>query len=246
MVPPIEHPAMARQSNSLVSGQLGPVVYYVKDGAGFVRLRAKKVKQSKATKESATLFGKSRTIGRLLRGEIVAALPGLVNNEIKNRFDNAVFQWLRVEDLGGKREKVEYLDGLEINQRTELHSRFRKKFDVDFNEKGKLQITMPGFQIPLDIAAPAGTTELQWHVLVTSCNLKNSSIIFSAHKHLEIPFTKSMVPEQRHDFDFKLTKNTLTIVAVALRYLAPRKGKLVVVAEPTWLPTAVVGTYYHG
>ena len=136
---------MARQFHHLVSGKIGPVVFYVKNGVGYARTQPWKVKQTKATKESAILFGKSRTIGRLLRGQIAAFLPDLKNNTIKHRFDNAVLQWLRSGDMADRYEKVPCINGHEFNQKSELDGRFKKPFDVDFSQKEKIHLTIPEF-----------------------------------------------------------------------------------------------------
>src|SRR5919107_4185200 len=210
---------MARQYHNLVSGRIGPVVFYIKNGIGYGRARAWKVRQTKATRESAKIFGKSRTLGRLLRGQIVQFLPDLKNNEIKHRFDNAIMQWLRNDNLDGRREPVGYIDHHEFNQESRLHGRFKQPFSVDFSEKGKVHLTIPEYSIPLDVGAPAYTEKLQWHVLVTSCNLRQQLITDSAHRHFEISFTKGTVPEERISFDLKMTKGSLTLVTVALRYV---------------------------
>src|SRR5688500_9481742 len=115
---------MVRQFLNLVSGQIGPVVFYIKNNKGYVRKAAWKVKQSKATKASAALFGKSRTIGRLLRGMITDTLPNLKNNDIKHRFDNPVFQWLRSGNPDGRQENLPYINGHEFNEKSTLHGRF--------------------------------------------------------------------------------------------------------------------------
>ena len=237
---------MARQFQNLVSGQIGPVVFYVRNGIGYARSAAVKVKQTKATKESAILFGKSKRIAAVLRREITAALPDLKLSEAQLRFDNAVAQWMRFGNMEGRHEKLEYIDKFEFNEKSSLHGRFKKPFSVDFSDNGRIHFTIPEFNIPSDMGAPAYTDELHWHVLVTACDLKNKQPLDGAYREFEMPFTKGDVAEQRISFDFKIQKETLTVVAVALRYIAPRRGKTVLVKEPAWMPTGIVGSYYHG
>ena len=73
---------MARQNNGLTSGQIGPVVFNVPNGRGYAMAAAFKVRRTKATKQSAKLFGKSKRIGSFLRREIIALLPYLNNGQV--------------------------------------------------------------------------------------------------------------------------------------------------------------------
>ena len=235
---------MARQSHNIVSGQIGPVVFYVVNGVGYARSAAQKVKQTKATKESAKLFGKAVTIAGFLRREITGGLPDLRKNEAQYRFDNAMAQWLRLGNMNGKQEKLQDINGFEFNEKSPLHSRFKQPFDVDFSDKGRIHFTVPEFNIPSDVNAPAHSHELPWHVLVTSCDIRNKQGYGHAYDHVEMSFAHGNVAAQRISLDCEIYKGTLTVVAVALRYAATRKGKVVLVKEPAWLPTAIVGSYY--
>jgi hypothetical protein len=163
-----------------------------------------------------------------------------------HRFDNAIGQWLRLGKLNGREEKLPYIDRFEFNEKSPLHARFRQPFEVDFSDKGRIHFTIPEFTMPSDISAPAHTDELHWHVLVTSCDIKNLQTYGYEHKQIEMPFTAGMFAALRISLDFKMLKGTLTVVTVALRYVAQRKGKQVVVTEPAWLPTAITGSYYYG
>ena len=70
------------------------------------------------------------------------------------RFDNALLQWLRVDDMKGYKESLQYLDRFEFNPMCGLHGRLKQAFGVDFKGKGKINLTIPGFDIPSDIGAP--------------------------------------------------------------------------------------------
>lgn len=238
---------MARQNaNGTVSGQIGPVVYYVMNGKGYARGAAFKVKQTKATKQSSRLFGQSKKIGAVLRREITAGLPDLDNHKVMHRFDNALMQWLRLDDTKGYQEKLPHIDRFEFNEKSPLHSRFRQSFGVDFKDQGNIHLTMPEFDIPFESGAPSRTEELHWHIVAASCYIGKQSLYGSVYRKVEMPFVPGIVKPQTITLDLKIHKGTLTVVAVALRYFGIWKGKYAIVNEPAWLPTAVVGCCYNG
>lgn len=235
---------MPRQYRNLVSGQIGNVVFYVVNGVGYARAAAAKVKQTKATKKSAQLFGKSKRLGSILRGDITGVLPGLSNRQVMPKFDNAVLQWLRLENLDSRQEKLEYIHGFEFNPKSELSTRFKRPIEVDFNEKGKIHVNIPPFDVPSDIGAPVHTVMLQWHVIASSCKIKDYQYCGYAHDKLEMPFNPGPAAKQTITLNLEIQKGTVTVVVVALRYVASRRAKVAVLNEPAWLPTAVVGSYY--
>ena len=161
-------------------------------------------------------------------------------------FDNALLQWLRVADMNGYKESLQYLDRFEFNPMSGLHGRFKQAFGVDFKGKGKIHLTIPGFNIPSDIGAPAHTSDLQWHVVASSYNIAENTPYGSVRGYAQRPFVRGTVASQNVTLDFDIRKSTLTVLVVALRYIAFRKRKTAVVDEPAWLPTAIVGCCNNG
>jgi hypothetical protein len=110
--------------------------------------------------------------------------------------------------------------------------RFKQPFGVNFKDKGKIHLTIPGFDIPSDIGAPAHTSDLQWHVIASSYNIAENSPYGSVGGYAQTPFVRGTVAPQNVTLDFGIPKGTLTVPVVALRYVAFRKRKTAVVDEP--------------
>lgn len=237
---------MARVINHLLSGKLGNKVYYIRNGVGYARQSPGRVKQAQATRHIARLFGKSRKVGKLLREVIITAFPYLTNRGIMQSLDNSIFRWLQIEDFEEKRDNLDPIERNEINEQSSLYQRFRKTLQVDFSEKEKVHLTIPKFEVPDNVVAPIYTRELHMHVLVTSCNVKNLSITGSSEQCFNIPFTDGVIPGQRISLDFEMEKDSLVIVVAGLRYAARINRKLIMVADRSWLPTAIIGSYYRG
>src|SRR5688572_17531774 len=123
---------------SLFSGKVGPVVLYERNGTPCMRSLASRVRQSKATKKAATLFGKAARIGKTLREGLAAILPDPKNRLVMYPMNQALQQWLKVSDLNSFITKLPALNDLQFNTETDIHYRLQVPVSIAWNKPKKI------------------------------------------------------------------------------------------------------------
>ena len=232
---------MARQQKVFVSGKIGSVIFYERNGVQCARSAPAHVKQTKATRQSAKIFGRAKQIGRSLRVDLSPVLAGFKARTIMHRLDNAIRQWLKETNAPG--EDLPFINGLELNERAALKERIKVSLSVDFSEKGKVMLKIPGINLAKDVQAPSNTRSLQLSIGLASCLLPANTSAGSFSTSLDIPFkTGSMIPEQKIILPFDVKKGSITLVVATLLYSIEKKGKSGFLMDERWMPAAVVGS----
>src|SRR5215831_10895904 len=154
---------MAKQEIAFANGRLGNIVFYRLNGTGYARTAPGRVKQTKATKQSAKEFGLAVQISKCLRTALSPALPNHKNRGTMLKMNAALLKWLRQEKP--LKENISFV-GLEFNDKSPFSEQFQKELSVDFSTKGKAIITIPQLKIPDDIVAPSNTVYVRTNIAI--------------------------------------------------------------------------------
>ena len=238
---------MALQHKTFVTGSLGNIIFYEFRGKPCARARPTKVRQTKATKAVAGLFGKAARYSKILRRGLKETLPFPKDKPMMYRLNKVLLDWLR-QSMKNKTElnpTMKYLSVFEFNEESELIPKFKKKPVVDFTKRGKITLTIPALTPNPDLSAPTYTKSIGWTITAVSCNTKSQRDIPKTHPtYLEMEYSNSLVETQQIELPFTISSGDIVLVAISLRYRATRKGSVVEITDKGWLPAGVVGAMY--
>ena len=87
---------MARITDIGLSGSLGPLVFYKNQyGTPCSRTRPARVKLSKASRETARLFGIASSMSAVIRRDLISLLPPEKDLKIMYRLNTVLLEWLK-------------------------------------------------------------------------------------------------------------------------------------------------------
>jgi hypothetical protein len=237
---------MAKQDKIFLSGQVGPVIFYEYRGIPCARSQATKVRQTRATKNSAKQFGKAVHIAKMLRAGLGSLLPDAKDIDMRYRFNNALLQWLR-NDMpanGSADTDLPFIDSFEFNKESELSGRLKLPLSIDWTKPGTILLTIPRLDPAQVITAPAYTQTVHWQITVTGFSMSKDEVTESYSVKMDMDYNKGFIATKQLSLPFVLKPGDITIVALALKFSAEKKGTVQVITDKRWLPAGIVGACY--
>ncbi|HET6722903.1 MAG TPA: hypothetical protein VFH07_09150 [Chitinophagaceae bacterium] len=235
---------MARQQTFFVSGKLENIIFYNFRGTPFARTMPVRVRQTKATKNSAALFGLAARTGRLIREGLYPLYHDLTDPTIMQRLNSALIKCLNAYGIPKQPplENLSFLTGFVFHDAATFYSRFKKKLQLAPDRRG-VGVTIPKLNPVKDISAPAHTKTVILKLGAVACNLDKTLTADQVQREITIPYIDINRPAQTAELSVPVAKNQLVVIAAALRYI---KGTNMESEERRWMPVEVVGTYWSG
>jgi len=225
--------SMAKQDGAYTNGRIGNLIYYKWRGIPCVRSVPDRVKQTKATKQSAKHFGRAVQLSRCLRAYLSPCLPDHKSKPVMYAMNAALMSWFRQEQPMA--EHISFV-GVEFNEKSTLASKFRQQPAVDFSKNGKIVISFPELRIPEDIVAPSNTTSVRIGLAAVGCMFPGFNPTGVTSESIEIPYKQGALPAMKKELACK--PGSLNVVAMCLRYKT--KNSEMEITEQRWMPAAII------
>jgi len=206
---------MAKREPMLVTGKVGNVIFYTWKGIPCVRSVPRRVRQTKATKQSAKHFGHAVELSQFVRVAFKEVIGNYKDRAIMLRLNTALFHWLRQE----KPQRELSFVGFEFDPESELKFKFQKTLECEVGDNGIVKVTIPAFKIPADIVFPTGAERLQFTIGIVSCDLAHSAILDYNQGKIEIPLQTGETRSKKVELRLTPKGKTINMVAAGLRYL---------------------------
>jgi hypothetical protein len=238
---------MALQQNIFVSGKIGNLIFYDFRGKPSVRSMPAKIKQTRATRDSAKLFGKAASIARSVRHGLLPLHSDLSDRTLMNRLNGAMLQCLKTGIPGCKNfaEDLPFLKGFAMNTEREISWRTNKTVKAHFNSEGKLVVTIPAFNVQDDLSAPAGTKSIILKAGACSISWEDPADADSDCREVVMPYTNSVRTAEEWVLPVSMKKARIVVMAAAFRY---HNGKELagVIQKKVWMPAGIIGAWWTG
>ena len=223
------------------------LIFYNYRGKPAVRTMPKKVKQSRATKDSAKLFGRAARLARSIREGLFLLYSDVSDRLMMNRLNAAVFQCLKDGPAGGEdfAADLPFLKGFQMNQERELSEFMKKAVKSSFDEAGNLVLSIASLNPQKDLSVPAGTQTVM--LRIGACSVSwNDPTVYDHHTiEINIPYSDSSRAREEMVLPLKLKKNRLVTIGVALRY-SNSKQVPSIIDKKKWMPVGIVGAMWTG
>lgn len=233
---------MAKITRVFASGSLGNLVFYEWKGKLVVRTRPARVRQSAGTVNESSLFGKAKTISRILRQGLAPVLGNPADRQAMYILDAALRQWLKKESLTEEAATtpLEYLD---LRKNTSFQAMFRKPVASNWSPARKLMVTIPALELPRDIVAPPDTTEVCLKLALAGCRLRDFSTLPGSSTEIQMNYESGNLPARELELEFEPEPGSIYVFAAGLQYKREGRQEGKALGEE-WTPVAIIDSGY--
>ena len=151
---------MARQKSTFISGKMGNIIFYKRNGNYFARMAPDKVKQTAPTKKRSSNFGIASSAGKTLRKLLLPSLPFPKDKKMQNDFMGAIAKWLRLNNMKDLKAatRLPFLTNFNFNEKTGIGERWKVSINVTQPAANRIEVQVPAYSPAKKIDAPAHTT----------------------------------------------------------------------------------------
>lgn len=247
---------MGRAKNLMVAtGKVGKLIFYEYRGQMCCRRTPGSVRQTAATKKSASQFGLAVKASRYLRHSLDSEFHDANDKTMLYGFNSAVHKWLREykPDENTFSTNNFYIDNFQFNAAASLPMLVKKPIRVHFSKTGDITIDVPELMPGVDIIAPAGTVQIHYHAHVAGCLFrfrKRSDVLDTpgeTNKYktsIALEYGERPLPPQSLLLDMEPVKSALVVVVFSIQYEVKESKTLTMVTDKSWWPVSVVGSCF--
>lgn len=236
---------MARQQNIFVTGKLSNMIFYTFNGKPCVRMMPDKVRQTEATRKSASLFGKAASMTSAIRKELRPVYADLPQTSVMQRLNAAMVKYLGSKGAlaAGFVQQLEYLALFDFNKDHPLSSRLKVYPEVLFDNKGKMKLSFANRSRKEMITMPSAAGFIQ---------IQLAGIAFTPDKPIEYKswkYESGIVPviDPQDDLSLPFTnrKGQMIIIGASIRYFKSRDQNTMI-TQLNWMPSGIVSAVWTG
>jgi len=214
-----------------LKGSVGPVTYAAYNGNVFLRSKPGKgnVKQTTATKKSASDFGRASCLAKAIRLALFPILQNHSDNTFYRRFTakvNAATQTGNHQPKGSRSlidGDLKLLENIDCNTGSPFATYCSLAPTLSLSDARQLTVALPEFTLLEHIAKPAGASDAEIVFLITAINPQTNAESHAELFRLALPLNASVIVAQQWTTAV-LPEAQLVIVASAVFYY--RKNNL--------------------
>ena len=237
---------MARFNGKNISGAVGPVTFRQTKKGGVISKRVKKVKQTKATKNSANFFGRVASFTGHIRSDMGSV--GQQDTGFMNRLNKemlAIFlQCYNKEDKTFNFSNIYFsrLNGMDANSASPLAVWLFPLPAVSLN-KNLLTVSIPEMDLPANLKFPFGASvcdlviqPIQYDLNGGYTQRMNEKVVTIQSDHLGVI---------AQNYTFEVAPGTLCLIAIGLQFYKQEREKNVAMNSIDFSPAAIAFAMFN-
>ena len=225
------------------SGRIANLIYYKMYGKTYVRSAPSKVKQTKATKAKATIFGRASVLGKVIRGQLRSVIPFPSDHKMQIRLVSAIIQWLNA--MRGKTVDMSFMNEFDfIEKFRSVRNRWKTSLQVSNPSPGLVVIKIPALLPEESIESPTGAVSVICKIATGVCDVETGRALGSSSTELIFEFNNTRVDAQTISMKLLTPKGSLIVTGMSLRYRMQKKGYQTDYTVKSFLPAGIVDARY--
>lgn len=237
---------MAKFDGKQIIGLIGNLVF--KRGKDkkttIVQRKGKRVRQTKATKEASSVFGKASSLAMTIREDLAALIVGYYDGAMINRFTTLTREILNhcydkeTKTFTFKPDSFDRLKGFEFNSKSPLASTLWLNPTV----------TLHGNQLHLDIPEITIQENLKFPLSATTCEIKAvfsqialDQALHSPNMYQSVYIDKSQKTIPAQKFKFEVPDGCLCTVGISLSFIKKQNNLMTPLNDKLFNPAAICG-----
>lgn len=236
---------MARELNMQFSGKIGPLIGCLRNGKYYYRGKSRKVKQTKATKASSSIFALASRAGCVMRQYLQHSIPNPKDKEMQCRLVGSISNWLRLgkEQPRQPTANIPFVNHFEFNPAKPLEYAWRQSPGFMLAGPGMAELQVPAF-VPVEtIKAPANTTHIQLCISAVALQLDSYSNFGAESLTIDMPYDDTAQASQSITLPLQTEPGNILIAALQIRYGTEKAGRLTYLKADK-MPAAILGAVY--
>jgi hypothetical protein len=246
---------MGRAKNLMATGKVGKLIFYEYRGIMCCRTAPGSVRQTAATKKSASQFGLAVKASSCLRDSLSRIFHDTKDKTMFYGFNSALQKWLQEYKANENTYSTGnfYIDDFQFNAAAAMPMLVKKTVRAKFSDTGDITIDVPELIPAVDIIAPAGTAQIHYNARVAGCLFRfgKRSDIFDtpgiSEKHktsVVLEYGERPLPQQSLLLNMEPVKSTLIVVVFSIQYAVRESNTLAMVTDKNWWPVSLVGSCF--
>lgn len=236
---------MPSQLNVQISGRIQNVIFYKRGDKYYNRAMPATVKQTIATKKSASVFGKAAKMGKWLREQLVTTIPFPADNNMQTRLVSALLQWLRSDYVAAVTcDHIPMLSSFSFTPADTVRKRWRVNMQVTHSGEDMLQLIIPAFVPSKSMQAPAGTVLVTCKIAAAVCNASTGLAMGSFSTSIDYEYNDIEVPEQIINLPVPTSAGSLALTTMYLEYYSTKNNRMQLTTKKAFIPAGVVDAKY--
>jgi hypothetical protein len=225
------------------SGRLGNLIYYKMRGKTFVRVAPSKVRQTKATKVKATVFGRASSMGKSIREQLFSVIPFPSDHKMQIRLVSALVQWLN--SFGGKSSDLSFIKEFDfIEKYRTVRKRWKTPLKVSISSPGLVEIKIPAMLPEEAIEFPTGAVAVVCRIAIGVCDVETGIPLASSSTELIFKFNNTKVDAQSISMKLPTLKGSLIVMGMSLTYRIRKVGYEVNYSVKSFMPAGILDAKY--
>jgi len=238
---------MAIQKDVILTGRIGNLIFYKRNGKYCSRAVPDRVRQTKPTKARAKEFGKASSLAKAIRQQLLPVIPFPTDNKMQTRLITAVFEWLK--EAGSSRtervSKLYLIEGFQFTtEGNEMLKRWKTSPVISIPAAGVLEIKIPPFIPDKSIVAPANTESVILKISAGSCHPETGMATANSSTALLLNYDSKPVAAQTIVLEFSMPRGSLVVAGASLVYTVAKNKKLQLNANKSFMPAGIIAAMY--
>lgn len=219
------------------NGMVGNVVFRTMNNKQIVQSRPSSVKQTTATKKSATEFGSCSRWAKQVRIGLTPFLVGLTDGAMYQRFTTTVYNAVKSNSELAQGERnplnsdMKSLEGFEFNAHSPFASHFLPAISAEINNNKEVLISLSAFDPKTEMVFPLDCNTAKLAVFVYATDLLDPEDTIVFHNLISIDKNR-VVPAQTILTTAPIPEGYFVLASVKLLYYNPN-----LITESTYLNT---------
>jgi hypothetical protein len=231
-----------------IVGRVNNIIHYRVGENYYVRSAPRKYKQTKATKASASLFGRASRITSILYGQLLSIMPDSTDRKTRGRLVAAVFQWFNNSGgLKAEKGKIEELTGFSFSEtKKPISTIWKGSLQVNHPVSGGVELVIPAFVPTTSMKAPKGTSSVICKIASGVCSLSDDTDLGSFSTEFKFDYNDKPIDTQTISINLSTPRKSLVVTAVFIEYLITKKRHTAVNKNTEFMPSEIVDARYTG
>ena len=229
------------------TGRVGNLIFYNLNGNNYVRTMPDRVKQTKATKARAGVFGHASTLGSVIRRQMVSIIAEPRDNKMQTRLITCLYQWLLQSgnESDSRANQAGSLEGFQfIEQKHSVKGRWKVGLHIPMPAAGLVQIKIPAFVPTEVITAPTNTASVICRIVTSVTDVDGGYAMGSDSTELVFEYNAKPVAAQTISFKLSAPKGSLVLTGISLEYKIAKKDYLASNTNRNYMPSEIVDAKY--
>jgi hypothetical protein len=210
-------------SRGRLHGRVGPVVYRTVGNTSIAQIKAAKVSQTFATKESAVEFGLASNTARAIR-KALFPLTYTVDGRMINRLNTAVLNCIKAAEGMKKGERdlhdgdLRYLEGFQFNKNSPLDQVLKVRPVAELDANNRVMVHIPAFQQKGGLQRPAHSYGCILRLMLVAVNFREDYYEYCGYTDIDLGIGTNFAG---HDWqpEAVVPEGSILMLTASLHYL---------------------------